>query len=148
MNRTCIALVLAVLVVAPMSRMSAQLLNKEAPVIVSHYHLNVTSIDAHKKFWVDTLGGTVMKFGPDNVDVVKFPDVFLFLRAQPPTGPTRGTALDHIGFAAPNVPAIVAKITAAGYQLTDGREARAWSRERRRIWCATAGRGDRLRART
>ncbi len=35
---------------------AAQILNKDAPVVVGHYHLNVTSIDAHRKFWVDTLG--------------------------------------------------------------------------------------------
>ena len=70
------------------SLVSAQLLNKDAPVIVGHYHLNVTSIDAHKKFWVDTLGGTAMKIG--NVEVIRFPDVFLFLNVQKPTGPTQG----------------------------------------------------------
>src|SRR6266516_3015502 len=64
----------------------------DAPVRVGHYHLNVTSIEAHKKFWVDTLGGTAMKFG--HIDVVKFPDAFIFLRVRKPTGPTRGTAFD------------------------------------------------------
>ena len=92
----------------------------EAPVRVGHYHLNVTSLDAHKKFWVDTLGGTPMKFG--GLDVVKFPDAFIFLRVQKPTGPTRGTAFDHIGFAVPNVPAMAMKLAAAGYQETTGRE--------------------------
>ena len=101
---------------------AAQLLNKEAPVVVGHYHLNVTSIEAHRKFWVDTLGGTAMKFGPAGLDVIKFPDVLLFLRVQPPTGPTRGTAFDHIGFAVPDVPALAAKVVANGYQLTVGRE--------------------------
>jgi catechol 2,3-dioxygenase-like lactoylglutathione lyase family enzyme len=119
MKRTLYAAVLALLALASSSP-RAQLLNKEAPLIVGHYHLNVTSVDEHKKFWVDTLGGTAMKIG--NVDVIKFPDVFLFLNVQKPSGPTRGTALDHIGFAAPNVPAIVAKITANGYVLTNGRE--------------------------
>jgi catechol 2,3-dioxygenase-like lactoylglutathione lyase family enzyme len=99
---------------------SAQLLNKTAPVIVGHYHLNVTSIDEHKKFWVDTLGGTAIKVG--NADVIKFPDVFLFLRVQPPTGGTRGTTFDHIGFAVPNVPKTTAKVVANGYKLTVGRE--------------------------
>src|SRR5438105_10050756 len=121
MNRIFGAISLSLLVLAGRSYPAAQILNKTAPVVVGHYHLNVTSIEAHKKFWVDTLGGTAMKFGSDNIDVIKFPDVYLLLRAQPPTGPARGTALDHIGFAAPNVPAIVAKITANGYQLTDGR---------------------------
>src|ERR1043166_10270818 len=93
----------------------------DAPVRVGHYHLNVTSVDAHKKFWVDTLGGTAIKYGPENIDVIKFPDILLFLRAQTPKGPTRGTALDHIGFAVPDVPALTKKIVAAGYQLNVGR---------------------------
>jgi len=92
----------------------------DAPVRVGHYHLNVTSIDAHKKFWVDTLGGTAMKFGA--IDVVKFPDAFIFLRVQKPAGPTRGTAFDHIGFAVPDVPAMARKLAAAGCQETTGRE--------------------------
>ena len=103
------------------SRSSAQLVSHpDAPVRVGHYHLNVTSIDAHRKFWVDTLGGTMMKFG--TIDVVKFPDAFIFLRVQKPTGPTRGTAFDHIGFAVPDVPAMATKLAAAGYKETTGRE--------------------------
>ncbi len=102
-------------------RPSAQLLsNRDAPAVIGHYHLNVTSIDAHKKFWVDTLGGIAMKF--QGLDVVKFPDAFIFLKVQKPTGPTRGTAFDHIGFAVPNVPAVAMKLAAAGYQETTGRE--------------------------
>lgn len=117
MNRT---LALFIIGLAWSSTSSAQLLNKQAPVIVGHYHLNVTSVDAHKKFWVDTLGGTAMKIG--NIDVVKFPDVFLFLTVKPPTGPTRGTTFDHIGFAVPDVAALTTKVVAAGYGLTVGRE--------------------------
>jgi catechol 2,3-dioxygenase-like lactoylglutathione lyase family enzyme len=114
------ALSVFVLLLAPTAPPSAQLLNKKAPVIVGHYHLNVTSVDEHKKFWVDTLGGTAMKFG--NADVIKFPDILLFLRVQPPTGGTRGTTFDHIGFAVPNVPETTAKVVANGYKLTVGRE--------------------------
>ena len=120
MKRTLIAVVLALFVAGLAPRSSAQLLNKEAPVIVGHYHLNVTSVAEHKKFWVETLGGTAMKVGSE--DVVKFPDIYLLLRVQKPTGPTRGTALDHIGFAVPDVPALTTKVVAAGYQLTTGRE--------------------------
>src|SRR5947207_5178562 len=87
----------------------------DAPVRVGHYHLNVTSIEAHKKFWVDTLGGTAIKIG--SADVIRFPGIFLFLRQQPPTGPTRGTPLDHIGFAVPDVPTLTTKLVAAGYGL-------------------------------
>src|ERR1051326_4291916 len=94
----------------------------DAPIRIGHYHLNVTSVEAHKKFWVDTLGGKAIQFGPSKIDVIRFPDAFLFLHVQKPTGPTRGTALDHIGFAVPDVPALTTRIVAAGYTLTTGRE--------------------------
>jgi hypothetical protein len=53
-----------------------------------------------------------MKFGA--IDVIEFPDAFIFLCAHKPAGPTRGTAFDHIGFAVPNVPAMATKLAAAG----------------------------------
>jgi catechol 2,3-dioxygenase-like lactoylglutathione lyase family enzyme len=120
MKRIAWALVLSLIIWGTSSHPIAQLLNKQAPVIVGHYHLNVTSVEAHKKFWVDTLGGTMTKIG--NTDVVRFPDIFLFLQVQKPTGPTKGTALDHIGFAVPDVPSLTTKIVANGYELTTGRE--------------------------
>jgi len=102
------------------STAAAELTNSAAPVIVGHYHLNVTSVAEHKRFWVDTLGGKAVKIG--NVDAIEFPDVYLLLHVQKPTGPTRGTTFDHIGFAVPDVPALTTKIVAAGYTLTVGRE--------------------------
>lgn len=120
MTRLACALALAVSLWVGGASTSAQLLNTQAPVVVGHYHLNVTSVDEHKKFWVDTLGGTAMKIG--TADVIKFPDVFLFLRVQRPTGPTRGTTFDHIGFAVPSVPETTARVVKNGYQLTVGRE--------------------------
>jgi catechol 2,3-dioxygenase-like lactoylglutathione lyase family enzyme len=105
---------------AAISRPAAQMLKKDAPIRVGHYHLNVTSVADHKRFWVDTLGGTAGRFG--NEDIVKFGDVVLFLHQQKPTGGTRGTTIDHIGMAAPDVPALVTKVVAAGYTRTVGRE--------------------------
>ena len=64
-----------------------------------------------------------MKFG--GIDVIEFPDAFIFLRVQKPTGPTRGTAFDHIGFAVPNVPAMATKLAAAGYRETTSAGAEA-----------------------
>lgn len=110
--------VLALLVVA--AQPSAQLLNKEARVRVGHYQLNVTSVDEHKKFWVETLGGTALKVG--ELDAVRFGDVLVVLRVQPPTGPTRGTTFDHIGLAVPSVQEATEKVVANGYRLTVGRE--------------------------
>jgi catechol 2,3-dioxygenase-like lactoylglutathione lyase family enzyme len=99
---------------------AAELTNQAAPVIVGHYHLNVTSIPEHRRFWVDTLGGKAVKIG--SVEAIEFPDVYLLLHEQVPTGPTRGTTFDHIGFAVPDVPALTTKVVANGYALTVGRE--------------------------
>ena len=99
---------------------AAELMNDTAPIIVGHYHLNVTSVAEHRRFWVDTLGGTAVKVG--NVDAIEFPDVYLLLHEAAPTGPTRGTTFDHIGFAVPDVPAMTEKVVANGYALTVGRE--------------------------
>jgi 4-hydroxyphenylpyruvate dioxygenase-like putative hemolysin len=100
----------------------AQLDNAEAPIVVGHFHLNVTSVEEHKRFWVDTLGGEAFKFGEEGIDAIRFPGVFLFLNEQKPTGPTRGTTFDHIGFAAKDVAALAAKAVENGYTRTVGRE--------------------------
>jgi catechol 2,3-dioxygenase-like lactoylglutathione lyase family enzyme len=120
MVRFAAGIALALLVGATAPRVSAQLRNAAAPVRVGHYHLNVTSIDEHRRFWVDTLGGSPARVG--SVDAVAFGDVFLFLRQQKPSGPTRGTTFDHIGLAVPDVPAFTKAVVARGYQLTAGRE--------------------------
>ena len=119
MNRI-VSVIVGLVFLVQASHASAQILNKTAPVVVGHYHLNVTSVEEHKKFWVDTLGGTAIKW--NNVDVIKLPGVLLFLRVQKPTGPTRGTAFDHIGLAVPDVPALTAKVVVNRYTLTSGRE--------------------------
>ena len=100
----------------------AQLSNQEAPIVVGHYTLNVTSVDEHMHFWVDTLGGEAAALGDDGGNAIRFPGVFLFLNEQAPSGPTRGTAFDHIGFAVPDVPALTARVVENGYGRTVGRE--------------------------
>ena len=120
MLRLTATIALALLVAAAAPRVSAQLRHATAPVRVGHYHLNVTSLDEHRRFWVDTLGGTATRVGA--IDAVTFGDVFVFLRQQKPSGPTRGTTFDHIGLAVPDVPAFTKAVVARGYQLTVGRE--------------------------
>jgi hypothetical protein len=110
----------ALVVVGVAVPLSGQLLNEKARIRVGHYHLNVTSVDDHKKFWVDTLGGTPMKVGA--TEAVRFGDVLVLLRQQRPSGPTRGTTFDHIGLAVPSVPNTTKAVVAKGYQLTVGRE--------------------------
>src|SRR5437870_3453137 len=124
MNRT-LTLLVALLVVSPASRASAQLAAaKDGPIVYGHHHLNTTNMDAQKKFFVDTLGGTLIKVGTNNAEIVKFPNVLIFFRAnQAPTGGTRGTTVNHIGFSVPNLRQAVDKIKANGFQMITKTEA-------------------------
>ena len=100
------------------STASAQLLAaKDGPIVYGHHHLAASNIPAQMKFFADTLGGTAVKFGPNNLDVVKFPNVFIFFRQQNPTGGTKGTTVNHIGFSVPNLRLTINRIKANGYAM-------------------------------
>ena len=75
-----------------------------------HHHLNVTSVEATKKFLVDALGGTAIRIGENRAEVVRFPNVLIFMRAQAPKGGSKGTSVDHIGFAVPDLGKAVDRI--------------------------------------
>jgi catechol 2,3-dioxygenase-like lactoylglutathione lyase family enzyme len=98
---------------------------KDGPIVYGHHHLNVTSIDAHKKFWIDTLGGKAIKVGTSPNEIVMFPNVLIFLRQQMPTGGTKGTTVNHIAFAVKDVRQMRDKARAAGYPIVTREEAGA-----------------------
>src|SRR5688572_12290000 len=80
------------------SAASAQLVAaKEGPIVYGHHHVNATDPAAHKKFWADALGGVVAKVGTDGREVIRIPNVWIFMRAQAATGSSKGSTADHIG---------------------------------------------------
>src|SRR4030095_2074904 len=108
-----------ILVLSCASAASAQLLAaKDGPIVYGHHHIAASDIPAHLKFFADALGGTRIKFGPQQVDVVKFPNVFIFFRNQKPTGGSKGTTVNHIGFSVPNLRETLERLGAAGYPVT------------------------------
>ena len=104
---------------------SAQLIAaKDGPIVYGHHHLNTTDVDAQKRFFVDTLGGTVIKAGTNNAEIIKFPNVLIFLRlVKTPPGGTKGTTANHIGFSVPNLRSMVDKVKASGYPMITNTEA-------------------------
>ena len=98
---------------------------KDGPVVYGHHHLNVTSIDEHKKFWIGALGGTSVKVGTSPNEIVMFPNVLVFLRQQAPTGGTKGTTVNHVAFAVKNLRQSVDRAKAAGYRIATREEAGA-----------------------
>ena len=108
---------LAVLVMlAGLTPADAQLpLLKTNDFIYAHHHLNVPNIDEAKKFWVDTLGGTPVTAGP--LQMVKLPDVIIVFTQRAPTGGSKGTTVNHVGFYVPSVRKMIDKVKAAGYPI-------------------------------
>ena len=121
MRLTCIAGLTAVFGLTAGVAANAQLTaTSERPVIYGHHHINVTNLDDHKRFWVDTLGGTPIPFG--NLEVVKFTNVLVFIREQEPSGGTKGTTVNHIGFTVPSLRAMLDKVQEAGYPVVSKEE--------------------------
>jgi catechol 2,3-dioxygenase-like lactoylglutathione lyase family enzyme len=126
MKRMRALCVIAVLVLAPASRSDAQLLAaKDGPIVYGHHHLAVSDVAAHKKFWVDTLGGVAITIGAQNREIVKFPNALLFMNPGMPTGGSRGSTVNHIGFSVPNLRQTVDKLKAGGYKMVTASEAPA-----------------------
>ncbi len=120
MQRSSFAvLTLLALVGATSSTAAAQILvGGEGPVVYGHHHFNTTDMAAQKRFYVDTLGGTLATIGANDLEVIEFPNVFLFFRPmQKPTGGTIGTTVNHIGFSVPDLKPVVAKLKANGFKM-------------------------------
>ena len=82
-----------------------------------HHHLNITDIDAHKRLFVETLGGTPVANTKSADAIVKFPNALVLLRRQPPTGGTKGTTVNHFAFGVPNIRQMVDRVKAAGWPM-------------------------------
>jgi catechol 2,3-dioxygenase-like lactoylglutathione lyase family enzyme len=120
MPRSTLAIVaagLALVAITP-STLLAQTITAEGPVVYGHHHFNTTDMAAQKRFYVDTLGGAVATIGTNNLEVIEFPNVFLFFRPmQQPTGGTIGSTVNHIGFSVPDLKPAVAKLRANGFKM-------------------------------
>jgi catechol 2,3-dioxygenase-like lactoylglutathione lyase family enzyme len=117
MFKPCLSIVSMLLALAATAA-SAQTLMADGPVIYGHHHFNTTDLAAQKRFFVDTLGGKAATIGTNHVEVIEFPNVFLFFRPmQKPTGGTIGTTVNHVGFSVPDLKPVVAKLKANGYKM-------------------------------
>ena len=126
MNRPGLAL-LALLALLPASSASAQLLAaKDGPIVYGHHHLNTTNTETARKFWIDALGGVLVKFGTNNTEIIKFPNALLFMREAnkpAPSGGSKGTTVDHIAFSVPNLRQAVDRVKAGGFRVVTSAEA-------------------------
>jgi predicted enzyme related to lactoylglutathione lyase len=118
LTRTGLTILLLALLFRPTVASAQILVAGEGPVVYGHHHLNTTNMDAQKKFFADTLGGSVAKIGDRQQEIIKFPNVLIFFRPmQAPTGGSIGTTVNHIGFSVPDLRPVIAKIKANGFKM-------------------------------
>lgn len=79
---------------------------------MGHVHLLVKDVAAQKHFWIDIMGGTLVKNGP--AEMIEFPGAFIMLRQGEPSGPPAGSIVDHFGFVVKDMPGSIAKWKANG----------------------------------
>ncbi|MYI75055.1 MAG: VOC family protein [Acidobacteria bacterium] len=116
MRRQVACLIGALLLVGAGASTASGQLSTEGPVVYGHHHIYTSSIEAQKKFWIDTLGGEdAGNLGPVPVAIVRIPGVHMLLSEQVPSGGTIGTSVNHIGFQVPDLRATIRKVTEAGY---------------------------------
>jgi catechol 2,3-dioxygenase-like lactoylglutathione lyase family enzyme len=100
------------------STVFAETIVAEGPVVYGHHHFNTTDMAAQKRFFVETLGGKLATIGTNSLEVIEFPNVFLFFRPmQAPTGGTIGSTVNHVGFSVPDLKPVVAKLKANGFKM-------------------------------
>ena len=63
----------------------------------SHHHLHVGDLNAHRRFWVDGLGG-ILGDRLGGSDTVRLSGALVLLDAMPNSGGTKGTTVNHLGF--------------------------------------------------
>jgi catechol 2,3-dioxygenase-like lactoylglutathione lyase family enzyme len=87
----------------------------DSGVAMGHLHIYSADPDAHRKLWVDTLGGKPVKARA--LDLVMFPGVFVAVRKAEPTGGTEGSVIDHLGFLVRDLAGTKQKLIAAGVPI-------------------------------
>ena len=121
-----VSAVLTVLLLVSAVPTAAQLVAaKDGPIVYGHHHVNATSVDEHKRFWIDALGGVLVRFGANNREIIKFPHALVFLNAAKPSGASKGSSVDHLGFSVTNLRQVVDRIKAGGFRMVTAAEAPA-----------------------
>lgn len=87
----------------------------DAGLTYGHVHLNVSDVELHKRLWVEHFGGVVTQKG--FLVAVRLPGFLVALSPTDPTGPSRGTVMDHFGFKVRDMGKFLAKWRAAGYEV-------------------------------
>lgn len=84
--------------------------------------LNVSDMQAHRKFWVDEFDAKPLKVG--TLDGVTIPGFVILFRVQPRTGPAEGETINHMGLKLRKLSDFTARFDRDGYKYDPPRVGR------------------------
>src|SRR4030095_9938753 len=116
--------VVAVLLsLAPFHHARAQLLPaNDTGMSMGHVLVNVTSVDAHKKFWMEAFDAKPIKVG--KLEGVTIPGLVILFRPQPATGPGEGEIINHLGLKLNKLSDFTARFDKGGWKYDPPRVGR------------------------
>jgi catechol 2,3-dioxygenase-like lactoylglutathione lyase family enzyme len=82
----------------------------------SHIHLFTKDADVQRHFWVDVMGATAAKMGPDR-DMYTLPKVLVIVDKGSPTAGTEGSIVNHVGFRVRDMKDILDKVAAQHFTI-------------------------------
>jgi len=87
----------------------------DVPIVMHHVHLFTPAPTESQQWYVKTFGATAAHVGPNDAAVL--PGVNVLFAPGTDSAPSRGRALDHIGFEVANLEAFCRKLQASGIRF-------------------------------
>jgi catechol 2,3-dioxygenase-like lactoylglutathione lyase family enzyme len=101
----------------------AQLLPvNDTGLTMGHVLVNVSSVEEHKRFWVDAFGAKPVKVG--KLEGVTIPGLVLLFRTQTATGPGEGEIINHLGLKLTKLSDFTARFEKGGWKYDPPRVGR------------------------
>jgi catechol 2,3-dioxygenase-like lactoylglutathione lyase family enzyme len=89
---------------------------------MGHILVNVSSVEDHKRFWIDAFGARPVKVG--TLEGVTIPGLVILFRAQTPTGPGEGEIINHLGLKLTKLSDFTARFDKGGWKYDPPRVGR------------------------
>jgi catechol 2,3-dioxygenase-like lactoylglutathione lyase family enzyme len=85
---------------------------RESAVTMGHVVLNVSDVSAHRQFWTAEFDAKPVTVG--RLEGVTIPGAVILFRLQPPSGPSEGTTINHMGLKVNKLADFTARFDRAG----------------------------------
>ena len=113
LRSACLAACIAAAVLMRADFLDAQLFpQRDSAVTMGHVLLNVSDVAAHRQFWTTQFDAKPVTVG--RLEGVTIPGAVILFRLQPPSGPSEGTTINHMGLKLNKLADFTARFDKAG----------------------------------